>query len=127
MWKDFHPTILPFLEKNLLNHKMVKDFEKIETGENIFYKIKRIWKGDLIVWVCDSYSFNEFDYYNKPVWIDFIYLAKPEASNPYFDEECKRDWINMWKFWALMWVLYQDDIVNYIPVDRRGKEEHKKN
>lgn len=123
MWKDFHHTILPFLEKNLLSHKMVIDFEKIETEENILYKIKRRNKSELIVWICDSYSFNKLDYYNKPEGIDFIYLAKPEASVPYFEEECKRDWINMWKFWALMWVLYVDDIVNYIPVERRKKED----
>lgn len=125
MWKDLHHTILPFLEKNLTSHPMVVNFEKIETEDNFLYKINRIRKKSLLIRVCDAYSFSWFDYYNKPEWIDFIYIARPEASDFYYEEECKRDWINMWKFSALIWVLYVDDIVNYIPVDRRKKEDKK--
>jgi hypothetical protein len=34
----------------------------------------------------------------------------------------KEEGINIGKFWALMWILYTDNIVNYIPQERRKKD-----
>ena len=123
MWKDIHVTILPFLENALNEHKKVKGFEKIETENEFLYNIKRIWKKDIKIWVCDAYSFNEYDYYNKPQNIDFIYIAKPEATYSYdLLNVIKQDWINIGSFWALMWILWQDNIKDYIPPERREKK-----
>jgi hypothetical protein len=121
MGKDLHYTILPFLEKALKNHKAVKKFEKIETDEYIFYKIERVEKPDLKIWASDAYRFNIHDYNNRPQGIDFIYLAKPESdyNRDEVVEMAYNDGINIGKFGALMGVLHQDDIKNYIPKERQ--------
>lgn len=124
MWKDIHYTIFPFLEAALRKHPMVIDFKKIETEDYFLYEITRNWKRDLTIWVCDSYIFTEKDYFNKPTNIDFIYIAKPEASySEWFVDLLKQDWMNIWKLWALMGILYVDNITDYIPVERRERGE----
>ena len=123
MWKDFHHTILPFLEEELVRHKMVKDFNKIETANHILYKITRNGKKDITIWVSDAYWFNINHYYSKPEWIDFIYVAKPETSYSIAVVDiAKEEGINIGKFWALMWILHTDDIENYIPQERRKQD-----
>lgn len=121
MGKDLHYTILPYLEKALLNHTMVESFTKEETDEHIFYNIKRASKSDLRIWVSDAYRFNIYDYTQRPHNIDFIYLAKPESD--YNRDEVVRmafdDNINIGKFGALIGILYVDDIAKYIPKERR--------
>jgi len=121
MGKDFHYTILPYLENALKNHNIVKKFERIETDEHIFYKIERIGKPKLTIWVSDAYRFNIHDYSMRPQGIDFIYLAKPESdyNRDEVVEMAYNDGINIGKFGALMGILYQDDIKNYIPKERR--------
>lgn len=121
MGKDLHYTILPYLEKALQNHAMVKSFTKEETDEHIFYNIKRLGKSNLRIWVSDAYRFNMHDYIQRPHNIDFIYLAKPESD--YNREEVVtmafNDDINIGKFGALIGILYVDDIKRYIPTERR--------
>lgn len=121
MGKDLHYTILPYLENALEKHVMVDSFEKIETNEHIFYKIERDGKSDLTIWVSDSYRFNIHDYSMRPQEIDFIYLAKPESD--YNRDEvvgmAYNDGINIGKFGALIGILYQRNIRDYIPPERR--------
>jgi hypothetical protein len=121
MGKDFHYTILPYLEDALKNHNIVKNFKKIETDEYIFYNIERMGKSALKIWVSDAYRFNIHDYSTRPQDIDFIYLAKPESdyNRDEVVEMAYNDGINIGKFGALMGILYQDDIKNYIPKERR--------
>ena len=121
MGKDLHYTILPYLEDMLKNHNMVISFNKIETDENIFYDINRDNKPNMKIWVSDSYRFNINDYLQRPQEIDFIYLAKPE-SNYNRDEVVEmayNDGINIGKIGALMGILYQKNIKEYIPKERR--------
>lgn len=121
MGKDLHYTILPYLEDNLKKHNMVISYNKIETDENIFYDINRDNKPNIRIWVSDSYEFNITDYFQRPQEIDFIYLAKPE-SNYNQDEVLEmayNDGINIGKFGALMGILYQKNIKEYIPKERR--------
>lgn len=121
MGKDLHYSILPYLERTLSEHAMVKNFTKEETDEHIFYIIERRDKAELRIWVSDAYSFNLYDYIQRPQNIDFIYLAKPESDYNRDDvvEQAYNDGINIGKIGALMGVLYQDDIKNYIPKERR--------
>lgn len=121
MGKDLHYTILPYLEKTLRDHEMVNSFTKEETDEHIFYNIKRKHKADLRIWVSDAYRFNLHDYIQRPQNIDFIYLAKPESDYNRNEvvEQAFNDGINIGKLGALMGVLYQDDIKNYVPKERR--------
>jgi hypothetical protein len=121
MGKDLHYTILPYLEDMLKNHNMVIGFNKIETDENIFYDINRDNRPNMKIWVSDSYRFNINDYLQRPQDIDFIYLAKPE-SNYNRDEVVEmayNDGINIGKIGALMGILYQENIKEYIPKERR--------
>jgi hypothetical protein len=124
MGKDFHYTILPFIEKALDGHDKVKMFRKEETDENIFYSIKRYGKSDIRIWISDTYIFTINDYFQKPKGIDFIYIAKPEAKYNQDEvvEAAYRDGINIGKFGALMGVLYVNDIKKYIPKERRDNE-----
>jgi hypothetical protein len=121
MGKDLHYTILPFLERALEQHVIVDGFDKIETDEHIFYKIQRDGKSELTIWVSDAYRFTIHDYSMRPQEINFIYLAKPE--NDYNRNEvvemAYNDGINIGKFGALMGILYQRNIRDYIPPERR--------
>lgn len=121
MGKDLHYTILPYLEKTLRDHAMVTSFTKEETDEHIFYNIERRDKAELRIWVSDAYSFNLYDYIQRPQNIDFIYLAKPESdyNRDEVVEQAFNDGINIGKLGALMGILYQDDIKNYVPKERR--------
>ena len=124
MGKDLHYTILPYLENALANHTIVDSFEKIETDEHIFYKIKRNGKSDLTIWVSDAYRFNIHDYSTRPQNIDFIYLAKPESNYNRNEvvEMAYNDGINIGKLGALMGILYQRNIQDYIPPERRDDD-----
>ena len=115
---------MPFIEKALNGHKMVKSFSVENLDDYILLHITRNSAKSLItIWVSDAYFFWVSQYYERPKNIDFIYLAKPEAS--YSDEIVDfvtKDGLNIWKFWALMGVLYQDNIADYIPPERRKDE-----
>jgi len=126
MSKDFHHTIIPFVENSLINHKMVADIKKVEDDSNIFYMIQRIWKSPLKIWLSDAYSFTINDYTNRPDNIDFIYIAKPYATYNKNEvvELALKDGINIGKFWALMGILYVDrsKVKDYIPKERKEEE-----
>ncbi len=121
MGKDLHYTILPYLENALAKHVIVHSFQKIETDEHIFYKIERDGKSDLTIWVSDAYRFNIHDYSMRPQEIDFIYLARPESdyNRDEVVEIACNDGINIGKFGALIGILYQINIKDYIPSERR--------
>lgn len=121
MGKDFHYSIVPYIEEKLQEHQMVKSISKIETDENIFYSIQRHHNSDLKIWLSDAYRFNIHDYMSRPKEINFIYLAKPESDYNRNEvvEMAYNDGINIGKFGALMGILYSNDIKNYIPKERR--------
>ncbi|MGK0256433.1 MAG: hypothetical protein ACI81I_001050 [Arcobacteraceae bacterium] len=121
MGKNLHYATLPYLENALINHDKVESFEKIETEEDILYNIKRYEKKDLLIWISDSYEFFINDYLQKPKNIDFIYCSKPEGdySHGKVVEMAYDDGINIGKIDALLGIIYQNNIKDYIPPERR--------
>ena len=120
MGKNLHYSILPYIEGALSNHNAVLSYEKQETEEYVFYNIVRVEKADLRVLVCDSYNFILYNYLSCPKDVDFILIAKPEAK--YSDEileYAKKDNLNLGKLGALMEILHIDNIIDYIPKERR--------
>ncbi|MDH5976872.1 hypothetical protein L8R98_08790 [Vibrio splendidus] len=127
MGRNLHYTIPRFLHNALDNHKMVRDWKRIDhpSDDNDFiYNIRRTGGlSDIVLHASDDYRYLLTDYFQKPEKIGqgaFILIARPEGD--YAEEVvdiASQDEISIGKFSALMGALYRDDHWNYIPKERK--------
>jgi len=130
MGKDIHYSIFKFFEDKLKQHSKVLNFEKIDTDNDVVYRIVRIsGLPDIHVHLSDAYSYSDYDYLSKPSIIgegDYIMIAKPEASfgGTEFGVS-RRDKIGFGKIGAFLGALNYRNVWEYETSYER--EEKKKN
>ena len=130
MGRDLHYTIPIFFEKSLEDSSIVLKWERIDHPVNDTDYLYRIIRAnnlsEIVVHATDKYEYSLTDYFQKPEQLgpgSFIYIARPEAKyDPSIVEYARNDKISIGKFGAIMGALYKEDHWNYVPKERRKRE-----
>jgi hypothetical protein len=117
MGKNLHYSIIPFIERALMNHFAVGWFELIDNEEYYIYKVyRKRGMSEVIVVLSDDYYFASASLQNKPAILKdggFFLIARPEASGFEGNEPLEK--LGIGKLGKLLGALNREDFWNYEP------------
>lgn len=117
MGKNLHYSIIPFIEQSLMNHRAVREIEKIELDNYYAYRIKRNFRlSNVIIVLSDDYYFGSSSLQNKPSILKnggFFLVARPEAN--VIQDNIPSERLGIGKIGKLLGALNCKEYWNYTP------------